>query len=565
MKAFLTPVLLPVFTLLLAVAPLSRLEAQQSEFKPAVVVSVASIDKIMDDMTYLADVGGARENATMFKGMVGLMTAGVDPKRPSGAYFTFKGAEEPVAVAFIPVTDLKGLLKIHEGTIGEPEDVGDGLLRIDGPNGMPVYLKDTGTWAFASQDKNLLAATPADPAKLLGGLDKKYTLAARVMVRNIPAELREMAIRQMQQGIERQLEEAAESDDENRELMEALSRNNLESVKRLVEESDEIEIGWAVDSMAKNTYIDFSMTAVPGTKLAAQMATVKSTKSDYAGFLLENAAASLLISHEPSQEDIARWTSVLDSMNKRAIEAIENDSDLESDKEKAAAKEIVSSLIGVLRKTAEGGKLDGGAAVLLGEAGGTTVAFGGRLSDTAELDRALRKAAKLAEREEDFPGIKFDAGKQGDVALHTMSIPLDDAEEQARAMFGDELDVTFGVGGGSFYLVLGKDATATLKKIIEKSAAAAGTEQPPMQLHVAVAPIIDFIAEMDDNPVTAMVAASADKVRGNDSVSIVSTPIKNGSRTRVQIDEGVLKLLGEVGQTLGMGAGAPGAPIPGAF
>jgi hypothetical protein len=561
-KALLKPALLSALTLLLAAAPLPCAQAQQSEFKPAVVVSVAGIGDIMDDFTYLAEAAGAKENATMAKGMIGLMTAGVDPKRPAGAYLTFKGPEEPIAVVFIPVTDLKGLLKIHEGSIGEPEDAGDGLLRIDGPNGMPIYLKEVGPWAFASQDKAMLASTPADPSALLGGLDKKYALAARVNPQNIPTELRAMAVERMKQQFERQLENA--SDGENRELVEAVSKNNIKQMTQLIEESDVIEIGWAVDSMAKNTYIDFSMTAVPGTKLAERIAAASVTKSNFSGFLLPDAAAALLFAGKATQDDIAQWLTVLDSMEKQALRSIDDDSDLESDEDRATAKEIVSSLIGVLRKTAEEGKLEGGATVLLGD-GDLTVAAGGRLADTEELERVLRKTVALAEKEPDFPGVKFNAAKHAGVSFHTLSLPLDEGDENFKKVVGEKLDVAIGIGDDVVYLALGKEPIATLKKIIDQSAQGAGDKQPPFQFFFALAPILKFAAEVGDDPVTGMFASGVDKIAGNDRVSVVSTPITNGTRSRIQIDEGVIKLLGEVGKTFG-GMAPPGAaPIPGAF
>ncbi|MEQ8789284.1 MAG: hypothetical protein RIC55_23525 [Pirellulaceae bacterium] len=563
MKALLKPALLMALTLLLAAAPLPRAQAQQSEFKPAVVISVASIESIMEDVTYLADVAGARENATMAKGMVGLMTAGVDPKRPSGAYLTFNGPEEPVAVVFIPVTDLKGLLKIHEGSLGAPEDEGDGLLRIDGPNGMPIYLKEVGGWAFASQDKGMLASTPADPAVLLGGLEKEYTVAARVSVTNIPAELRAMAVEQMKSKIDEQLEDSA--DGENRELVESVAKNNVKQMKQFIEDSDVIEVGWAIDSMAKSTYIDFSMTAQPGTKLAERMAASKVTKSNYSGFILPNAAAALLFAGKATDEDIAQWSMVLDSMDKQASKSIDEDSDLKSDEDRAAAKEIVSSLIGVLRKTAEGGKLEGGATVLLSEDGGLTVAAGGRIADPAELERVLRKTVELAKKEPDFPGFKFDADSYKGVSFHTMSVPLDDADDDVRGVVGENLDIAIGTGDNSVYLAFGKNNIATLKKIIDQSAVGVGVDQPPFQFFVALAPILKFAAKVGDDPITGMIAAGADKIAGNDRISITSKPIENGASSRIQIDEGVLKLLGEVGKTFGGMGGGPGGPIPGAF
>jgi hypothetical protein len=462
---------------------------------------------------------------------------------------------------FLPVTDLKRLLKIHEGNIGKAEDAGDGILRIDAPNGTPVFVKESGGWAFAAQDKNLLASTPADPTALLGGLDKQYTVAAKVLVRNIPAEMRAMVIGEMNKGFEAQLSELEADSPEDRALIEGIGRRQMATIRQFIEETDEITVGWAIDSMAKSTFIDISMTATAGTNLARQFADAGAVKSAFSGFLMTDAAAALHFAGNMSQDDVDQLTGMIEAMTKKAMQAIDEDADLDDDAQRTAAKEILSSLFGVMRKTVESGKLDGGATLLLGEKKLTFVA-GGHVANAGDLDGVFRRAVELAKDEPDFPGVKFDADKHGDVTFHTIKAPIPEGE-QAREFFGEHVEVTIGIGRASAYVAVGNDGIATLKKVIDSSAAGAGQDLPPSQLYVALAPIMKFAASVDrENPVTAMLAASVDKIRGNDRVSITSSLIERGVRSRIQVDEGVLKLLGETFKTFsGAGAGAP----PGAF
>jgi hypothetical protein len=178
------------------------------------------------------------------------------------------------------------------------------------------------------------------------------------------------------------------------------------------------------------------------------------------------------------------------------------------------------------------------------------------------LDGVFRRAVELAKDEPDFPGVKFDADKHGDVTFHTIKAPIPEGE-QAREFFGEHVEVTIGIGRASAYVAVGNDGIATLKKVIDSSAAGAGQDLPPSQLYVALAPIMKFAASVDrENPVTAMLAASVDKIRGNDRVSITSSLIERGVRSRIQVDEGVLKLLGETFKTF---SGAGAGPPPGAF
>lgn len=553
MKA-LTKLVLAPLVLLLVTAPAMQALAQQSEFKPAVVVSVASYDEVFGDISYLAEAAGVKEYVDAAAGFAGVLTDGLDKKRPSGAYVMVSAdGSEPQPVVFIPVTDLERLLKTHEGNIGPAEKEGD-LRRIDTPNGESVYIKESAGWAFASRDKDALALTPGDPTTLLGGLDKEYTVAVKVMVQNIPVALRAMAVDQMKAGFEAQLAEMAKENPDDREVIEKIGRRQIEAIQKFIEDSDEVVIGWAVDSVGKNTYIDLSMTAKAGSDLAAQFAQMGDGKSAFSGFLMSDAAGAFHFGHLLSKDEIDQLTPLIDGANKKAVEAIEEDEDLDSDAQRKAAKDIVSSLFSAARKTVASGKLNGGATVMLGDQSLTFVA-GGHVAGAAELDHVLRVGADLAKNEPDFPGIKFDADKHAGVTFHTMSVPLDDEDaEDARKVFGDNLDVAFGVGQDSFYLAVGKDGVSTLKRVIDDSAAGADQKRPPSEMFIALAPILKFAASISDDEVVPLMASSAEKVRGNDRISITSTVIERGSRSRIQIDEGVLKLIGEVGMKLS-GAG----------
>lgn len=548
MKALTKLALVPV-VMLLALGPALQAPAQQSEFKPAVVVSLASFDEIFGDLSYLAETAGAKDYMDIARGMAGVFTDGLDKQRPAGAFLMFEpGADEPKAIVFIPVANLEKLLATHERNIGRAEREGD-LLRIEGPNGS-VYIKEAAGWAFASQDKDALAITPGDPTALLGSLTKDYTVAVKVKAENIPQPLRELAIGELQRGFESGL---AEQSPEDRELLEGLSRRQMESLRMLIEETDELLIGWNVDSMAKKTYLDITMTARAGTDLAKQFAEMGDGTSAFSGFLASDAAGALHFSGTMSKDDVEQLTLLVDAASKKAVQAIEEDEDLDDPAKRTAAKDIVTSLFAVARKTAQSGKMNGGATLMMGETS-LTFAAGGHVADAAELERVLRVAADLAKDEPKFPGIKFDADKHAGVTFHTMRIPLDD--DDAQKVFGEQLDVAIGVGKDSFYLAFGNDSVATLKKIIDTSAAGAEQKLPPSQFFVALAPILKFAASMGDDEALAVAARAAEKVRGNDRISITSTMVERGARSRIELDEGVLKLIGETVMTMSGQAGA---------
>ena len=115
---------------LAALAPLMALApAAAQDLKPVAVVAIASVEETLADIGYLSSVSGMEDAGKTARLFGSALTSGMDKKRPAGMYVIPKDGDFH-AVAFIPVTDLKQLLGIHKEYIGEPKDVGDGVLEI---------------------------------------------------------------------------------------------------------------------------------------------------------------------------------------------------------------------------------------------------------------------------------------------------------------------------------------------------------------------------------------------------------------------------------------------------
>jgi hypothetical protein len=112
-----------------------------------------------------------------------------------------------------------------------------------------------------------------------------------------------------------------------------------------------------------------------------------------------------------------------------------------------------------------------------------------------------------------------------------------------------------GVGDKSAYLAVGTKAEDTLKKVIDTSAADAGKPVPPGQMNLAVAPFIKFAASVEDNPITAALADAVERVKGNDHVRIHVKPVENGQLVRFEVEEGVIKIIGDAVKSATQGGG----------
>lgn len=527
--------------LALLIAPAARAFAQDDAMlKPAVVIAVASTDEQMADIAYLSSAANAPELG-LVTFMAAQYTSELDATKPAGGYLTFVDSE-PKFVGFAPVKNLDSLIAKFKKQIGEPEDAGDGVKKFTAPDGKEMFVKAQGGWVFVSDEVENLDNVPSDPAKLLGGLEAKYNVAARVSVQNIPADLRDVAISEMRKGLEENLQQQLkEQDPESREASEKLAQSLVRSLVELIEDTDEFTIGWAIDEMTKSTYLDVSITAVEGSKLAARAALQQDTKSEFAGFLLPDAAATLNFVGKLTDDDKELYALMLKSLRESALKELDDDDDLDG-MERAAAKRVVGTLLDVVEQTVDDGTLDGGASLVLGPKELTFVA-GGRVADGAALDKAFKDIVELAQDEPEFPDVKLDVEKHGDVSFHTLSMDIPADEDDARKILGDKLEAAIGIGQTSVYVAVGKDCIATLKSVIDSSAAKADEVVPPVQLNIALAPIMEFINSVDANPITAILLDTAKKAKGDDHVRITGKPIERGSTTRIEIEEGVLQLV----------------------
>jgi len=546
-------VLLAVAALAPLVAPAAGMihKAQAQELKPVAVVSIASVEEMLADIGYITTTAGMEDAGKTARLFGSALTAGIDKKRPAGMYVIPKDGDFH-AIAFIPVSNLKQLLEIHKEYIGDPRDAGDGILEI----GMDrtAFVKEQGGWAFVAESAEHLTGLPKDPAALLGDLAKKYNIAGKVLVQNVPQELRQTAIDEIKIGLERALENQPGSVD--REALAKTSRDAMKQIEQVFNEADELTIGFAIDAAGKKTYLDVNVTAKEGSDLAKQMALNAEAKSDFAGVLLPEAAVTLNMTAKLSEADIGQFTSAFATLRTQLTTQIDDDPNLSAE-QRTVAKDVLGKLLDVFEQTAKSGKLDAGAALVL-EPKSLNFVMGGFVADGPAFEKSLKQALELAKNEPNVPKVQFGAGKIGNVTLHKTSIPVPATEAEAREILGEKLDVILGIGPQSVYVTAGKSAESLLKKVIEQSAASAGKSVPPVQLNVALLPILKFSASMDpNNPILPALVASLEK-SGNDRLVISSQGTTRGSQLRIEIQEGIIKMGGEAAKQF-TGGRPPGA------
>jgi hypothetical protein len=536
----------PLVVLALLASPLDRAlvgQAAAQLAKPVVVVSVASSDEVLGDVLYLTDAAGVGDFGRLAALMASPYTADLNRQNPAGMYLTMSDGA-PVGVGFLPVKDLTSLLKTLEPQIGLPEDLGDGVWEIGTDRPESLFLKESDGWVFLSNSEANLANLPENPVRLLGGLNEQYTFAVRFDITALPGELRLMAAQKIREGFQERLDQ--ELDAQDAAAIEEVGGQAMKSVLQLIEETEQVTIGWAVDKAAEKTYLDVNVTAIEGTQLASQMQAITAAASSFSGFVMPGAAMTFHSHATSTDAEVKQALAMLQQARSQLLKGIEEDDNLVNEQERQQARQIVNELLDLAADTIRAAKMDVGATLVL-KPGSLTLAAGGFVSDGAKLAESLQQLAKLAEQKNPrLPSVQFNAATYRDVTLHRASLPLRTDNEQVREVLGDPMSVVLGTGEQSAYVAFGRDAEQLLKDVLDASAQDTDRQLPPAQLVMSLTPLLEFAAAAEANPAVDAALAAVRAHAGSERIVLTILPIERGAKFRLEVEEGILKAIGGV-------------------
>ncbi len=349
------------------------------------------------------------------------------------------------------------------------------------------------------------------------------------------------------------LQQKPDESDEEFAQRKALVASQIGQLKVLINDLDQITIGWAIDRPAKKTYLDFTLTAQPGSKSAAQFNQAGDLKTQFAGFQRSDAMASISMTGKAAPEDAASTTEMIATLRERMSKEIDKSNDFPDEARKAKVKELLGGLIDVVADTAKSGTIDAGMAVV--GKGPVTFALGAHVADSAKAEKLALEAVNLAKSEGDISDLRLNEAAHGDVHFHSFAPNVPPNAEGAEKLIGPNPRVVMGFGKQSVYLAFGANGVKVLQEAITASEKNAGQPAMPFQLTISLGPILKLAADAQPgNPILGMVASSLEE-SGQDKIRITSQPIPNGSRGRLEAEEGVLRLIGSAAAMASGGAG----------
>jgi hypothetical protein len=373
----------------------------------------------------------------------------------------------------------------------------------------------------------------------LEGMVAKQDLWVEINVQNIPDELVDLLASQMRSGFEQAME--AQSGDMSEEELEA-SRQSGEQLMKNLEEAiagtEKFAVGLGIRPQDKSVTIDYGTKFVDGSRYAKQMNQFTTAKSALAGSLSEANMMTLKAFQLVSEEDLAQIETTLDTSLRAAYKSIE-----ENAKDEASAKrarEYLDRLIAILVESCKKGSMETVATVSTNPSLNILAAFS--VADGSQVEALAKDLAAEIANEGAPVKIELKSGTYKGVTLHRLTAPLpENAEDAARKIFGDEVNVSIGTAPKAVYLSVGKTAEASLKAALDGVAATPSMKADPIQMRFDVAQLLSFIQSIEANPIVDGMLSSMGS--GDDRVMIDSQLIDRGALARITVQEGVLKAI----------------------
>lgn len=526
--------------------------------KPVATVSFSGYEELMKDIELIGRLGNFPDLAKILEAQLqqhvpSELSAALDKKKPWGVVAALgPDTPQPVGVAFVPLKDLKPLLEVIRSQGIEPKDAGDGTFQIQaGPQA--ILLKQKGAWTLLGTSKEALAEVPDDPTQLLGGLHEKYNLAARLTVKNIPPATRDAALLPVMMGFQMAtMRQLPGETTEQYEFRSKMSQQALQQITDTIKDLDSILLGLAVDEKTSSARLDLAVTFVPDSKYAKRLAQSGDLKTDFAGLMDPDAALLATFSGQMDEQQITQARANLAALKANFLAEIDKQG-LPPDEAKQA-RQLAGDLMDALEKTIQTGKLDGGLRLKLGPKNLQLVAAL-RIAEGAKLEQTVKELIQRIAK--DVPpvaqAVRFDAETHQQVRFHLVSVPTDQLDPHARQVFqqvvGDKLELILGIGQDSLYVSAGRDAAKALKDLIDRSQSASDKSAPPMQLSVSLTPIAQFVAAVGDQQAkqgAEMLLSVLSAATGKDHIKLTVTLIPNGEQARVELEEGILRLIGSI-------------------
>jgi hypothetical protein len=499
--------------------------------EPVIIVSVKSYNELQNDATYLGTTLQQPLLGFAIPGLVGQLTQGkgllgLDQTKRIGAYLTLQADGTPGdVVVMVPVSNQKLFAETLATIFPNPSEVKN-LVQYQLPNNPQPFFGKPGAKHFLFALSAEALAETSDPEKLL---KSTADIGIEVALAAIPEATQKMYLEQIEAKAAEQAAQSANSNPADA-AGEALSRQmTMAALRRIVLDGDRLSLGLNIDVESKAISLDLGFTARSNTVLSSAVGDYTKIESPYAGLVSKKTVGSYLISaslNSEVREVFERFSKEMEAAGAKSIR------EAPADKQESRTSALKMLTVG-LRSLFSNARTDQAIIVNASTGGKIQVISAMKAATTSDLKKAfddlVRKDAELAK------AVRLGAAQVGTVAVHAITFPPDADVEKLLGNGPAHVAIT----EDAILFTAGDDSLGAMKAAIGSKPAK--STRAPVSLRIALANLLPLINQVEPQ---VQEMAKAALSGGNDEIALEVVSQPQGAKLRLQIQEGILRLIG---------------------
>jgi len=532
--------------------------------KPIIVVNVASIERILQDIDLLFELVERPEIAEIASASLANVNdlEGVDKNKNLGAELYLKTGilPQPVFVSYVPVSKIRAFIETLEAMIpGDEETIKkdpnrDDIYTIEGRRGESIIrIQDAYAHMLfrgGETDETLEMISSRDfgnPVQQFQSLTNDYDFAVKLDLSAIPELMRTTFLGFFRTAIETQLQQRDSESKSAYELRRMSGKQNLEGIEYLLNEAQEMVFGATIDKKQNRGIIDVLLKARPNSDLARDIKNVPG-KASYFSVITsrENLPIAVSASMNVARREAKAYLSYLSYFEKQLAEK------LFTEDERLQNTNSVQQFFAPVKSMVEKRHLDLFAQLVSTRSRKFALIGGIKVAPSDNLPAAL---LDLVNRVDKLPDNKVkiftNAETVQGIALHQFQPDLKSADDKQLRFLGGVPSLYIGADSQVIWFAMGTEiAVSALNEAIERINTASLEERKeqrtaPFQAEFHLKPWLALFSKEEleqSGDLMGMLDAAFQK--DNDLIRLTTQPTESGVRSRIQFDTGYLKLLG---------------------
>lgn len=508
--------------------------------KPIAVASIASIDRVLEDIDYLFETVDKPEYPAMVKGFLAQYRnlAGLDKTKPLGAFvFLNEGVSpQPTVVGFVPIKNLDELTE----TLGE---VGFVLAPVEGsedrytlalPN-FSVHLKMAHGYAFFQLKSEALDRDFYNPDDYTRALAKEYDIAGSLLLSNVPEPMRMMAVDLLNAKMDEKLPKKSDENDIQYRSRKETILFLLKQFEIVAQDGDNLTVGYSLSKENKQILLNIGVDAKPGSKLGDELKKLSQASSQYS-YLDANSADFLGYSILPLRKEVEQKT-LIDLLEQSQVNVPPV---LLGDESNPGP---VYKILESIKATIRSGKLDSQMQLLQTSKEKPAFIASVKLSEGDAFKKGLQDFFELMKQADETQGMEGNVAEIEGVTIH--KIAPDDLQKNAKDFFGENPVIFIGCGPDECWLAMGQEQSLDLlKKTISAQKSNANQKKPGASflLSLKFASIIPLVKDSDKNR-EFLESAKVAFASGGDLMTFYPKITANRASLNLELGEGFIRLI----------------------